>query len=238
MGLRDEIDTASTTAIWTDWKPRKAGSVPHSQDVGLTTGDAIVIEGVWLYADLRDSSGLAHRFPREVAATCIGSYLRCTSHIIRHHGGEIRSFDGDRVMAIFQTVNTAVRCAQQIVGAVETMLRPKVELRFPSLKNSPGGWYMDAGVGVDWGGALMIRGGVRGNNDLASVGTAPNVAAKLSEMKSGGKSIFITAIAHTVLEAPQRYAGDGSDMWQQVGLLDVGGQNVSVYGSGWYKRLP
>ena len=237
MSLKDDVSSAATTAIWTDWSPRESNSIPKSEDIGLTTGDAVGLNGVWLYADLRDSSGLAQRLPRETAATCISAYLRCTSHIIRHTGGAIRSFDGDRVMAIYKVVNTAVRTAQLIVGAVETILRPNLELRFPSLTGS-NGWEMDVGIGIDWGEAMMIRGGVRGNNDLVSIGSAPNVAAKLGDVRSGGKSIFITAPCHSVLDDTQRYApSTGEDMWARVENQVVGGTTIVAYGSGWYKHL-
>jgi adenylate cyclase len=236
VGLADEIDTMATTAIWTDWKPRKSSTIPKTADIGLTTGDAVRVDATWLYADLRDSSGLVQRHSAEVAATCIGAFLRCASHIIRQRKGAIRSFDGDRVMGIFQTANSAVLAGQQICGAVEDVLRPSLNLRFPQLTKS-GGWYADVGIGVAWGEALMVRGGVRGNNDLVSVGAAANIAAKLSDVRSGGKSIFITSLVHTVLDDAQRYA-NGVDMWELVENQVVGGKVVSSYGSGWYKRLP
>lgn len=236
MSLRDDVEVAARAAVWTDWKPRTAQSIPESGDIGLTNGDAVMLEGVWMYADLRDSSGLAQRLSAETAGTCIATYLRCASLIIRRFGGEIRSFDGDRVMAIFPLVNAAVSSALHIAGAVEEILRPKLELKFPALKASRG-WYMEIGIGIDWGRAMVVRAGVRGSNDLVSIGAAPNVAAKLSDVKSAGKSIFITAPCYAVLRDEQRVSGSGDVMWKRIENQVVGGKSIEVYASGWYRKL-
>ena len=48
-------------------------------------------------------------------------------------------------------------------------------------------------AGVDMGQVLVVRAGVRGSNDLISIGAAPNVAARLSDCREAPYRSFITA---------------------------------------------
>ena len=74
--------------------------VPKTEDVALKNGGRLV-DATYLYADLAGSSKIAQRLRMEAAAKVIKSYVNTATRILRFKGGEIRSFDGDRVMAIF-----------------------------------------------------------------------------------------------------------------------------------------
>lgn len=237
MGLRSTIDTDATTTIFTDWKIRDGRVVPESGDLGLIVNDAVKLDAAYLYADLRDSSRLAQMMEPIVAATAIRSYLQAASTIIKHHGGKIRSFDGDRVMGIYigdSKRNDAVTAAQHISWALEKVLRPKLELNFPGLKKR---WHMDQGIGIDCGETLLVRGGVRRNNDLVSIGSAPNVAAKLSDLKNAGKQIFVTSDVYHGLKSEQRDHITGGSMWEEMQAQVIGGRIVNVFCSA-YHRAP
>jgi class 3 adenylate cyclase len=231
MGLKEEVETRATTTIFTDWKPRDGLVVPETEKVGLTTGDAVKLDAVYLYADMRDSSGLAQKLSPEIAAAAIRSYLEAATHIARHYGADIRSFDGDRVMAVFvdeEKCNSAVKAAQRIAWAVEKVLRPKLYLRYPEAEKK---WYYSHGIGIASGTAMFIRGGVRKHNDLVAVGGAPNQAAKFSDIKSGGKQIFVTQPVFYSLFEPQKQTAGGTSMWVKLPDEIVGGVPCPVYGS-------
>jgi len=100
MGLAEEITTSVTSVVTSDWNIRKGTVVPNTEDVTLKNG-AVELDAVYLYADMADSTRLARDFSATTAAKVIRCYLDATCRVIRARGGEIRSFDGDRVMAIF-----------------------------------------------------------------------------------------------------------------------------------------
>jgi uridylate cyclase len=92
---------------------------------------------------------------------------------------------------------------------------------------------MDHGVGIDTGEAMLVRGGVHGDNDIISIGKAPNVAAKLSEVR-GGKSINISSTVYNNCHQSVKVWTDGRAMWEKMGSRSFGGKSVTYYGSGWW----
>jgi class 3 adenylate cyclase len=106
-------------------------------------------------------------YDKRVAAKVFKSFLSCSSKLIRAEGSEIRSFDGDRVMGVFISgpKNTsAARCALKINYAFLKIIKPKLAAKYPSL--ATGSDKLAHCVGVDASEVLVVRGGVRNNNDL------------------------------------------------------------------------
>lgn len=99
MALLDDIKDETEATIRTAWRRRDGTVVPETEDVGLGN-EAVDLEATLLYADLADSTELAIQ-SQTIAAEVFKAYLMGTTRIIRSLGGEIRSFDGDRVMGVF-----------------------------------------------------------------------------------------------------------------------------------------
>ena len=233
MGLLDEITDAVTAVLSTPWNIRNGLVVPATENVALKDG-AVLLDAVYLYADMANSTGLAKDFTRETAAKVIRAYLDASCRVIRSEGGEIRSFDGDRVMAIYvgDTKNTtAARTGLKINYVVTKIVRPAVEKKFPALVTK--GFGLTHCVGVANGQALLVRGGVRNNNDLVSVGRAPNVAAKLSEVRNGDYRTYITGDVYKVMLDFAKYGSSNKKpMWEER-QREVGGETITVYRSNW-----
>lgn len=231
--ISDQIKGAVHTTLNTAWNVQDATTVPRVDDVALSHG-AKKVEAAYLYADLAGSSFAAQKLKREVTAKIIRCYINAAVRIIRNKGGHIRSFDGDRVMGIFMGGafrNDAVRAGLAINWAVDLVLKPKFQAKWPDLLEH---YTLNHAVGVDAGEALIVRAGVRDsndedNNDLVSVGAAPNVAAKLSELR-GTPDIYITRDVYDRLRDPQKYS-NGADMWTKYGAVNVGGTSYTVMGS-------
>jgi len=85
-------------------------------------------------------------------------------------------------------------------------------------------------IGIDTGRAMLVRGGVHGDNDIVSVGAAPNVAAKLSDKRRFGKDICITRAVYDGLDYTSKYA-EGVDMWPHLGQESFGGAWVTFHGT-------
>ncbi|MCC8452880.1 adenylate/guanylate cyclase domain-containing protein [Streptomyces rochei] len=232
VGLAEDVEKAVTNVVCSNWNTRKGLGVPETEDVSLSNG-AVEVDAVYLYADLANSTSLAQDFTPTTAAKVIRAYLDATCRIIRARGGKIRSFDGDRVMAVFMgpTKNTdAARCALQINHAVKKIVRPKAEANLSSLKTQ--GFEIKHCVGIDSGKALIVRGGVRGSNDLVSIGRAPNVAAKLSDVRNGNYHTYITKdVYEGMLESMRTY--NGRPVWEGPFTREIGDKKITVYRSSW-----
>ena len=235
MTRSSDLTSLVKTGLATPLTVRKGRVVPEAAEIGPNEG--VELDAAYVYADMADSSKLAHTVYRHVAARIIRSYVNTATNILNYWDGEIRSFDGDRVMAIFIGENrnrAAVRAAFEINWAASEVIWPLIQAQWNDVASW--GWSLRHGVGVDTGEALLIRTGVRGDNDIASVGSAPNVAAKLSELRSPG-SIFITKAVFDDLNDNLWFGPEPErkSLWSKLyGVQNVGGVPYTVYSSSWY----
>lgn len=234
MGIQDDVRTAVDEICSVAWKERHGTVVPETQDVVFKNG-AVNVEATYLYADLANSTGLAHHVSRKVVARVIRSYLNASARVIRKWNGAIRSYDGDRVMGIFigsSQRNDAVRAALGINWAFCNVLKPKISEKWPTV---PSRWTPKHAVGVAHGEAMIVRGGVVGENDLISIGRAPNIAAKLSDIR-GAKYLYITDGVYSALKPPAKMATSDESFWSRYTDQTIGGNTVKVYASNWWKK--
>jgi adenylate cyclase len=231
-GISASIITNVNANVGTAFLPRQGRVVPETEDVAARHG-AVELDATYVYADLADSSGAAQKLRKEVTGKIITSYLDAATRILRHYRGEVRSFDGDRVMAIFIGNDKnfrAPRAALAINWAVQNVIRPTLLQAWPSLNQY---WTAAHGVGIATGEALIVRGGVRANNDLISIGDAPNVAAKLSAIRGGPSSYMTEAVYNDMPEALRRSA-DGRQMWSWFAPQTIGTKHYKVVASTWW----
>ncbi|MBX9243577.1 adenylate/guanylate cyclase domain-containing protein [Actinotalea ferrariae] len=228
------IEDSVANIMGTSWNITKGTVVPKTEDVVLKNGGKLV-EAVYLYADLAGSSKLAQSLKKEATAKIIKAYISTASRIILYKDGEIRSFDGDRVMGIFMGADKeqrAVRAAMGIHWAVCEVIRPAIKTAFTDGEDF---CNVQHAIGIDAGEALIVRGGVRDNNDLISIGSAPNVAAKLSDIRTS-HSLFITKAVYDELgDEYLTYEAGRRNVWTRtLSPTTIGGKSVSVYSSSVY----
>ncbi|MEU3901707.1 adenylate/guanylate cyclase domain-containing protein [Streptomyces sp. NPDC045251] len=231
MSLGNEIRSDLDKLVGTPWSIREGRVVPGTDDVKLFSNDAVRLDAVYLYADLLGSTKLARNFRPETTGKVIRASLRAASKIIKARGGEIRSYDGDRAMGIFigdSKNSSAAKAALQINWAMSNLVQPSLYAQLPNLKRD--GYEPRMCVGIASGSAFIARAGVRDSSDLVSIGRAPNVAAKLSDIReAGGYRSYITADVYKMLNEESQYS-EGTDMWQQVSR-EVGGESMVIYRS-------
>jgi adenylate cyclase len=231
VGLAEKLDGDVATIFRTTWKMRDGTVVPATEDVALKDG-AVKLDAVVLYADLFHSTQLAQKFPQSVAAKVVRAYLSSMTQLIKASGGEVRSFDGDRVMGVFiggSKNSNAAKCALKMKYVVQETLCPKAEARFPSLKEK--GFKIQHCVGVAASDVFVVRSGVRGSNDLVFIGGAPNIAAKLSELRNAPYSSYITWKVYRYLKDWAKYSG-GKNMWEKR-KITLSGTEWECYRSSW-----
>lgn len=237
MSLFDDLKNETDKIVKGGWNHRDGEVVPESGDLGLGN-KAVDLEATFLYADLADSTQLAVE-RQEVAAEVCKAYLMGTTRIVRALGGEIRSFDGDRVMGVFHSgaKNTAAaEAALKINYFFSEMLRPAFEDFYKSFFSS---WpKLRQTVGIDTGRVMVVRAGIRNNNDLIWIGKAPNVAAKLSSIREGGYSTYISERVFDPMLDTSKFGGTAQQlMWEPrtwADGLEFG--TGKLYRSGWTWR--
>lgn len=214
MSLADDIDANINTILAQAWNIRDGQVVPSTENVVLA-GGGVRLNATLLYADLADSTRLA-MWDRRVAAKVFKAFLVCSTRLIRATGGEVRSFDGDRVMGVYvgDTKNTrAAKCALHINWAFTQVLRPKFEARYEKLRD--GTFRLAHCTGIDTSEVLVVRAGIRNSNDLIWVGRAPNVAAKMSSLRESPYHTFISGEVYGMLNDSSKISSDGRNMWEE-----------------------
>lgn len=234
MALLGDLESDVQGLIDEPWSTRKGQKVPNSNDVALA-GGSVELDATFLYADLANSSKMAKELDRRVAAKIMKAFLATTARLVRHHDGTIVSFDGDRILGVFigdSKNSTAAKCGLQINYTVKDIIRPKFESKYDSVKNAS--FIIRHGVGIDMGTVLAVRAGARGDNDLIWIGRAPNLAAKLSDLRESPNHTFITATVYNLLNDSSKYGGkDNENMWE-LRTWTFLGDAMNIYRSSWH----
>lgn len=132
MALKDDLTDAVDGILRTAFEERDGKKMPTSDEIALSNG-AVKLDAVFLYADLAGSGVIAKFCPWDTTAKILRAYLDCCVRIIKAHGGEIRSFDGDRVMGVFigdRKRTDAVKAALKIQWATENLIQKKATAQF------------------------------------------------------------------------------------------------------------
>lgn len=236
MGINQEIENDVNTIKEASWSVRKGQVVPSTDSIALN-GGSVELEATYIYADLANSSRMARYFDRRVTAKILKSFLSTATRLIKHRGGTVMSFDGDRVMGAFvggSKCTNAAKCAFAITWTVEEIIRPKFENKYPAVRDAS--FKIAHASGIDVGTVFIVRAGARGNNDLISIGRAPNLAAKFSDIRTGSYSTFASSTVYSQMNADckERLSG-AKDIWQKQ-TWNFLGENVSYYRASYWRK--
>ena len=234
MGLSDDLSKGVKDILSQSWDMRDGATVPTTDGIKFA-GGAVRLDATILYADLAQSSYLATEFQQRTAAKVIRAFLFIMSRLITTCDGKITSFDGDRVMGVFiggSKNSNAAKCALKMDYAVLEIIKPTVTNHFQALKQD--GFEISHCVGVDTSSVLAVRAGQRGSNDLIWIGRAPNLAAKLSDIRESPYDSFITEDVYNRLKDSSKYGGkENTNMWEKR-TFDFLNDKIPVYRSKFY----
>ncbi|MEX1078543.1 MAG: adenylate/guanylate cyclase domain-containing protein [Homoserinimonas sp.] len=240
MSLSEDI-TNAIAGLSDDWTVVQAqtGSTQVADTDTLVGNKASSVKATYLYTDMVDSSGLMAISPRSTVASVISAFLKCAVRIIRSDDGHIRSFDGDRVMGVFtgpSRQTRAVKAALKINFAVNTMLNPAIQQKFKSIRESD--WDLRQMTGIASGDVLLVKVGIRNNNDVLSAGVAPNLAAKLSDLRqSNSHRTIIGKGTYDALEPSALYSAAGKNIWSGPFTVDLRKKQYSYYTSNFHRTF-
>lgn len=229
-----DLETLVNGALYTPWNMRTGTVVPTTDSIALA-GGGVELDAVVLYTDLAQSSKLATEFDRRTAAKVVKAFLGCATALIKSHGGEVTSFDGDRVMGVFlgdYKRTNAATCALKINYAMANVIRPNLTAYFQSVQKS--GFTIQHATGVDCSTVLAVRAGIRGANDISWIGRAPNFAARLSELRDAGYSSYISAEVFNEMNDTAKLSTHQPPrpMWESR-QLEWLGEQMPIYRSNW-----
>lgn len=204
--------------------------VPLPTDSRLTFGPrGIRFEAACLFADVRGSTQILLAHKPHTVAKVHKAFLFLVTRLVASHGGEIRSYNGDSILAFFSggptsAVPVAVQCASEIAYMLHYRCASEFE-RYHEL---------DFGIGVDHGEILCVKAGVGRNethNDLVWLGEAVNRAARLGSLVAEPLPIAISDLCHEVIEGlvatcalPTTFVQVGDDDRWVEEVFEFGGQ--------------
>ena len=216
-------------------------TIPNVDDIAFGKNGR-EMELAMLFIDIRESTKIVDSVRRVTAAKMYKSFLWGVSKIAKHNSGELRSFNGDGVLVVFygdQKRTHATKAALQMAWFVKKVLKPKLDALFQNNQELNGsGFDFDFGIGVDVGNVLIVRGGIKGenNNDLVWVGNATNFAVKLSGLTHDGYNIFISEDVYKQMNDSSKLGGSPqSNMWEE--RLWTKMDNMKIYRSNWIWSL-
>lgn len=224
--LSDDLRKEVREKFRDSWTVRDGRTVPTEESVSLGN-DGVRIDATVLYADMADSTKLVDAYDATFAAEIYGTFLRCASRIIKANEGVITAFDGDRVMAVYMGDRKEAKAcwtALKINHAMIEIIRPELERQYPETPYVPAHT-----VGIDTSEILVIKDGVRGDNDLIWVGRAANYAAKLCALDHA----YATRITSPVFYALDRSRDPGllvtisnTYVWDQDYWAEMNGAEI------------
>ena len=228
MSLLDDIKTTTNTFFNHEFTTAETNIVPATDYSKLTFGNnGLTADLIFLFVDIRKSSKLHETYGEIGAAKIYQSFHNMNVRIINSRDGQVRSFDGDRIMGVFsgkRKNNNAVEAAMNIRYAVKEVLNNKL----PATKQ------LDIGIGIDTGKVLITkvgRGRNDSNNDLVWVGKACNYASHMCNESEN--LIHVSYGVHSVLLADNLIA-DGNNMWQSCVMTLKDGSRINVYRTNYY----
>jgi adenylate cyclase len=139
------------------------------------------VELSMLFADVRDSTPLSERIPTGEYKALIQRFYKETSHVLVHYYSMVNRLMGDQVSALFVPRFAGKEHARVAVEAAQEILKITGH-------GSEAGPWIPVGVGVHTGKAFVGAVGSGDSvNEIAVLGSAPNLCARLSSSAATGE---------------------------------------------------
>lgn len=151
---------------------------------GFTADNRERIEAVILFADMRDFAGLTERVPAEAVHDTLNAFFTCLVRAVHDQGGEVLSFMGDGLLAIFVAEEATADAAEDAAArALIASHEGFVAIDALNLdRQARGEGPIDAGVSLHVGQVLYGNLGGAGRYGYTVIGSAVNRAARIERL--------------------------------------------------------
>lgn len=144
-----------------------------------------------LFADVRGSTVLAEKSSPAEFNRIIQRFYQATSQVLIEHNAMVNRLMGDQVIGLFVPRFAGSDHAQAAIATALDMMRATGH-------GDPAGPWIPIGIGINtgetWVGAVGTKGGV---NEIAVLGSTPNLAARLSAQAADGEVLVSQASAES-----------------------------------------
>jgi len=142
------------------------------------------VELTMLFADVRDSTPLAEKTTTSEFKDVIQRFYKETSDVLVAHNAMVNRLMGDQVSALFVPRFTGKDHAKVALDAAKELLRVTGH-------GTAGGAWVPVGVGIHTGLAYVgAVGSANGVNEIAVLGSAANLCARLSSRAAAGEILI------------------------------------------------
>ena len=227
MALIDDLRNKVQEYFNQPYTTKETSIVPGTDYSKLTFGNnGLVAELAFLFVDIRKSSQMHEVYGYKTAALIYQSFHEMCVRIIIHNNGNVRAFDGDRIMGVFagdSKRGNAVKAAMNIRWAISNILNKKL--------TTP----LSVGCGIEAGKTLITKVGKGrdiNNQDLIWIGKACNYASHLCQVADN--AVIVSEEVYGRLSEYKKYSDDNpkKSMWVRS-QVNIKGKAIWVYKSTW-----
>lgn len=240
MTLLETLNEKVAQYLEGDYQTSSPRTVPNPEDIPLGNG-AAELTATALFIDVRQSSDITNAFRRQTAAKMMKAYFDGTVRIVNANEGQVRSFNGDGLLALFIgdfRSSNAAKAAMQVSYFVSEILGGSFSRYFAANRAAVGNSLdFSVGAGLDDGVILAVRVGIQGTNDVAWVGRCTNTAAKLAGIMPAGRIAATREVFNRLHESRKFGSQTGASMWSDERLDSFGGIRRGYRTSGWTWRI-
>jgi adenylate cyclase len=192
MATNEEILTKINEYLIESYTHSDTDIVPKKDD--LTFGNSVkeISHVVVFYVDMRKSRKILSDASSFWSVKIHKAFLSAVSYCIERRSGDLRSFNGDGLLAFFigeNDASRAVRAAMDVKGFV---------LEINKILTTNNINHVDFGIGIAQGTIIVAKSGKSGDDqtrqDLIWVGLPVYVAVELSELGKSNRNIWISNV--------------------------------------------
>ena len=236
MGIVNDLENKVRDYLEGDYEVTETQTIPSVDNVPFGK-NAKKMKLCAYCIDLRKSSELLTVHQKQTSGKIHKAFLAVASKVVLENGGEIRSFNGDSLLAFWPAyyknqITTAVKAAMITKWFLDIRLSPLFE-RYEKI---------DFGIGIDWGDVYIVRAGIprdTNNNDLVFIGKCVNFATAIANQAHEPYHVEISEVTYDNLEDDRIYSvsnGEKVDMWKD-GAVEWKDENHITKITSWYTKL-
>lgn len=213
-----------------DYTISPINKIPTKSDFDLSNTVKVLESVTTFYVDMRKSSKILTDSTDFWSLKIHKTFLKAVTSSVVSHGGEIRSFNGDGILAFFlgeSAATDAVAAGMQLKALVQEINQI---LSSQNIKE------IDFGVGVSQGRVIITKCGVEDENnssqDLIWVGLPVYEALELSELSHFPINIHVSNKVKDALDHDEAYKDQSKDdFWHQIETVLKNGKSIAFYTS-------